>query len=73
MKITFHKKIAAYFGYEFTRLSKNIFTNQNTHIAELIKRNDINLVLDVGANIGQFGQDLRNAGYEGEIISFEPI
>lgn len=73
MKITVHKKIAAYFGYEFTRINNNLYKNQNTHIFELIKKNNINLVLDVGANVGQFGLELRNAGYDGEIISFEPI
>jgi FkbM family methyltransferase len=32
----------------------------------------INLVLDVGANTGQFAQKLR-ASYKGELISFEPV
>lgn len=73
MKITFHKNIAAYFGYEFTRISKNIFQNQKLHAIELINRHNIDLVIDVGANMGQFGIDLRNAGYGGQIISFEPI
>lgn len=73
MKITFHKKIAAFFGYEFTRINESIFQNQQKHTFELIKRLNIDLVLDVGANMGQFSTDIRRAGYDSKIISFEPI
>ncbi len=73
MKITFHKKIAAYFGYEFTRISNNTYENQSLHTIELINRHNINLVIDVGANMGQFAIELRHAGYRGQIISFEPL
>jgi FkbM family methyltransferase len=40
-------------------------------IANISKRN-ISHVLDVGANVGQFGVDLYNAGFEGILISYEP-
>lgn len=39
----------------------------------LIKTNKINKIIDVGANIGQYGIGARAAGFKGEIISFEPL
>lgn len=38
-----------------------------------MKRFNIDIVFDVGANTGQFAQQLRDVGYEGQIISFEPL
>ena len=42
-------------------------------IATLLDRYQINVVIDVGANEGQFASELRRMGYQGKIISFEPI
>ncbi len=33
----------------------------------------INLVFDIGANSGQFAQQLLESGYRGKIVSFEPL
>ncbi len=40
---------------------------------KILETNNINLVLDVGANIGQFAGQMRYClGYKNKIISFEP-
>ena len=46
---------------------------KNPNIVDFIDNRRINLVLDVGANMGRFGQSLRHKGYTGRIISFEPV
>ena len=42
-------------------------------VMEAINRIGPVTVIDVGANEGQFAQDLINKGYPGKIISFEPL
>jgi len=38
-----------------------------------MKSHNINKILDIGANEGQYALEMRQFGYSGEIISFEPL
>lgn len=52
------------FGYEYSKVASE---------ADFLRSRGVNLVLDVGANCGQYAAGLRKQGYRGRIHSFEPI
>ena len=57
--------------YDFTRKTYKVLFNR--HLINLLRANRIDTVLDVGANRGQFGSLIRKLGFNGVILSFEPL
>ena len=68
---TLIKKILRMMGLELRLYTP--FESDMARLGRLLLHHEISLVLDVGANIGQYGKYLREAGYSGRIVSFEPL
>ena len=58
-------------GLDVSRYSR--FAAFDERLLSALQRVRANLVIDVGANSGQYAQRLRAIGYTGRIVSFEPL
>jgi FkbM family methyltransferase len=57
-------------GWDFRRYDPRL--SEEGQLASQLSAHRVEVVFDVGANIGQFAERLRDAGFHGRIISFEP-
>lgn len=44
-----------------------------THMVAILRKYEIDAIIDVGANEGGFGAGIRAEGFQGDIFSFEPV
>ena len=58
-------------GYDLHRFVPT--ASPDAQVAQMLAKLDIELVFDVGANTGQYGTLIRELGYAGRIVSFEPL
>lgn len=63
------------FGFDVVRYSSGSGTTRDPieRIVKLLKHHHVAVVVDVGANDGGFASSIRQRGYSGRIISFEPL
>lgn len=58
----------------YCRLKKlSASASEEMRMAKLLNHFEIDWVIDVGANTGQFAESLFDFGYKGKVVSFEPV
>ena len=59
------------FGWRLSRY--NVRSDLNLQLLAAMSHVQTDLVFDIGANTGQFAQQLRSVGFAGNIVSFDPL
>jgi FkbM family methyltransferase len=69
--ISLIRKFAKFFGILIIKNSSS--NSPEKQLSTILNLLNIDVVFDIGANEGQFAREIREHGYSGKIISFEPL
>ena len=58
-------------GYKFKK-TKWLY-EKNLNLVKSLSNNNISSIIDVGANNGQFAEEVFKNGFTGHVLSFEPL
>jgi len=64
------KSILQRFGYDIIRYIP--LNSMSAQLRKIYQEHSFDIVLDVGANVGNYARDLRILGFNGKIVLFEP-
>jgi len=64
------RKAANYLGLEISRYHRLRAAGQ---LVKALEISGVDIIFDIGANKGQFAKEVREHGYKGQIVSFEPL
>lgn len=70
MRIGALRRLIRRLGFDVARYPAK--TSPWPQLATLLQQHGVTLMLDVGANTGQYALKLREHGYKGRIVSYEP-
>ena len=65
------QRIVRGLGYEIRRYAPT--SSERAQLMAVMSYHEVDLVFDIGANTGGFGRYLRDLGYRGRMVSFEPM
>lgn len=67
----FFKNVIHYFGVDIIKYPPE--KNFNQRLVNILNEVQTDLILDIGANRGQFGKMIFTSGYSNKLLSFEPV
>lgn len=65
------RRFAQSFGADIVRYLPS--SSSGAQLSKVLELCEVNLIFDIGANRGQFAKGVREHGYKGIIVSFEPL